>query len=209
MQAGVKLGLAVFTVAFSASIYAMQPASTNEGSPTVSPVDVAKTPSPGGPVPIPYPNIGQPTEDSSQKQKIDGATPPIKNQSTFKHSTGDEAATPSGGVVSNKIKGKAESLNFSADVKQEGKQVQQVGEAQSHNNKGKAPIIIVRPKPALRPVEVPKPVKLPAKPVMPVLQPVKLPTPVSPVPVPTPIKIEPPVKTQPVILQQPAPLMRR
>src|ERR1051325_6611782 len=86
--------------------------------------DVCKTPSPGGPVPIPYPNIAMSsdTAQGTKKVKCDG-NPVCVEDSNFKMSTGDEAGTAGGGVASNKIKGKAEFVNFSFDVQFEGKNV--------------------------------------------------------------------------------------
>src|SRR3989304_4634934 len=80
--------------------------------------DVCKTPSPAGPVPIPYPNIAKSadTAQGSKKVKADG-NPVCLKDSNFSTSTGDEAGSAGGGVVSNKIKGKAEFVNFSFDVK--------------------------------------------------------------------------------------------
>ena len=85
--------------------------------------DVCKTPTPGGPVPIPYPNIAMSTNTSkgSKKVKMD-KNPIMLKGSNFSTSTGDEPGTL-GGVMSNTIKGKAEFLNYSFDVKVEGKNV--------------------------------------------------------------------------------------
>src|SRR5438034_9822866 len=79
--------------------------------------DVCKTPSPGGPIPIPYPNIAKSsdTAQGSSTLKCDG-NPICLKDSNFAMSTGDEGGTAGGGVASNKIKGKAEFVNFSFDV---------------------------------------------------------------------------------------------
>ena len=50
---------------------------------------------------------------------MDG-NPIMLKTSNFSTSTGDEAGTAGGGVVSNTTKGKAEFINFSFDVKVEG-----------------------------------------------------------------------------------------
>ena len=84
--------------------------------------DVCKTPSPGGPVPMPYPNIATSSGAAPQKAKTDGAAATIAG-GNFKTSTGDEAGMAGAGVVSSKVKGKAEFMNFSFDVKVEGKAV--------------------------------------------------------------------------------------
>jgi uncharacterized Zn-binding protein involved in type VI secretion len=91
--------------------------------------DVCKTPSPGGPIPIPYPNIAQSTNTSqgSQTVKMDG-NPIMLQGSVFATSTGDEAGSAGGGVVSNTIKGKAEFINYSFDVMADGKNVPRLGD---------------------------------------------------------------------------------
>lgn len=95
--------------------------------------DVCKTPSPGGPIPIPYPNIAQSsdTADGSSTLKVQG-NPIMLKGSNFKMSTGDEAGSAMG-VVSNKIKGKAEPVNYSFDVKVDGKNVFRLGDMMLHN----------------------------------------------------------------------------
>jgi len=90
---------------------------------TMSFPDVCKTPTPAGPVPIPYPNIAQSTDTASGSTtvKVDG-NPVMLKGSNFKMSTGDEAGSAQG-VMSNKIKGTAEFINYSFDVKFNGKNV--------------------------------------------------------------------------------------
>lgn len=85
--------------------------------------DVCKTPTPGGPIPIPYPNIAQSsdTADGSSTVKVDG-NPIMLKSSNFKMSSGDEAGSAMG-VVSNKNKGKATPANASFDVKVDGANV--------------------------------------------------------------------------------------
>src|SRR3954466_959642 len=65
---------------------------------------------PAGPVPIPYPNTGMAgdTSDGSKTVMIDGKEIMLKDVSSFKKSTGDEAATKSLGmsVVTHQITGK-------------------------------------------------------------------------------------------------------
>jgi hypothetical protein len=96
--------------------------------------DVCKTPTPGGPVPIPYPNIAMSSDTSkgSKKVKVDG-NPIMLKTSNFKTSTGDEAGSAGGGVVSNTTKGKAEFVNYSFDVKVEGKNVPRLGDLMLQN----------------------------------------------------------------------------
>lgn len=95
--------------------------------------DVCKTPTPAGPVPIPYPNIAmsKDTAQGSTTVKMDG-NPIMLKGSVFATSTGDEAGSV-GGVVSNVIKGKAEFLNYSFDVKVEGKNVPRLVDPMGQN----------------------------------------------------------------------------
>lgn len=100
--------------------------------------DVCKTPSPAGPIPIPYPNIAMSsdTDQGSSKVKADG-NPIMLKGSVFKTSTGDEAGS-AGGVVSSCTKGKAEFVLYSFDVKVEGKNVPRLGDIMLQN-KGSSP----------------------------------------------------------------------
>ena len=94
------------TLMFSAKVYAEETVFSNskgivhKGSGGMSVVfpDVCKTPSPGGPVPIPYPNIGKSSDTSkgSKKVKMNG-NPIMLKGSNFKMGTGDEAGTRGGG----------------------------------------------------------------------------------------------------------------
>lgn len=107
--------------------------------------DVCKTPSPGGPIPIPYPNIAQSsdTAQGASTVKCDG-NPTCVQDSNFMVSTGDEAGSAGGGVVSNKIKGKAEFVNYSFDVKFEGKAVARALDLMLHNDKNTPPFPLVQ-----------------------------------------------------------------
>jgi hypothetical protein len=105
------------------------------GMSTVFP-DVCKTPTPGGPVPIPYPNIGK-SSDTSQgptSVKTDGEMPMVKG-AKYSMSTGDEAGSAGGGVVSSSIKGECEFMMYSFDVKFEGKNVCRMSDPLFHNKK--------------------------------------------------------------------------
>lgn len=107
--------------------------------------DVCKTPTPGGPVPIPYPNIAQSaqTAKGTKKVKCDGQSTCVKD-SNFSMSSGDEGGTAGGGVVSGKIKGKAEFVNFSFDVKFEGKNVARAFDLMLHNDKNTPPFPVLQ-----------------------------------------------------------------
>lgn len=106
--------------------------------------DVCKTPTPGGPVPIPYPNIAKSSDTSSGTKKIkcDG-NPVCVSDSNFMVSSGDEAGSLLG-VVSNKVKGKAEFVNFSFDVKFEGKNVERALDLMLHNDKNTPPFPVLQ-----------------------------------------------------------------
>ena len=101
----------------------------------VSPVfpDVCKTPSPGGPVPIPYPNVARSSsaDKGSKNVKMDGKPIMLKN-SVYSQSTGDEAGSV-GGVASNCTRGKAMFINYSFDVKVEGKNVPRLMDPMKQN----------------------------------------------------------------------------
>lgn len=110
--------------------------------------DVCKTPVPPSPspIPIPYPNIANSadTAKGSKKVKCDG-NPICLKDSNFSMSTGDEAGSAGGGVASNKIKGKAEFVNFSFDVKVEGKNVARAFDIMLHNDKNTPPFPVLQP----------------------------------------------------------------
>ena len=97
--------------------------------------DVCKTPTPGGPVPIPYPNLGKSSDTSKGPKavKTDGKMPMVKS-AKYSTTTGDEAGSV-GGVVSSKFKGVAEFMMYSFDVKFEGKNVCRMGDPLFHNKK--------------------------------------------------------------------------
>ncbi|PID43876.1 MAG: hypothetical protein CSB48_03570 [Proteobacteria bacterium] len=83
--------------------------------------DVCKTPTPSGPIPIPYPNVGMSANTSmgTKKVKIDGQMAMFKG-AKYNVTSGDEPGTV-GGVVSGTFKGEAEFMTYSFDVKFEGK----------------------------------------------------------------------------------------
>jgi uncharacterized Zn-binding protein involved in type VI secretion len=95
--------------------------------------DVCKTPSPAGPIPIPYPNIAMSTDTSQGSTTVTMDGNPIMLQgSVFAVSTGDEPGS-AGGVVSNTFKGKAEFVLYSFDVMVDGKNVPRLGDIMLHN----------------------------------------------------------------------------
>jgi hypothetical protein len=109
----------------------------HKGSGGMSPVfpDVCKTPTPGGPVPIPYPNVGKSSDTTSgpTSVKTDGQMP-MTQGAKYMMTSGDEAGSV-GGVVSGKVKGPCEFMLYSFDVKFEGKNVCRLGDQLFHNDK--------------------------------------------------------------------------
>ena len=108
--------------------------------------DVCKTPAPPAPfIPIPYPNIAMASDTAkgTKKVKCDGNSTCTKD-SNFKMSTGDEAGSAGGGIVSSKIKGKAEFVLFSFDVKFEGKNVTRAFDIMLHNDKNTPPFPVLQ-----------------------------------------------------------------
>ena len=100
--------------------------------------DVCKTPAPPAPfVPIPYPNIAMSadTASGSSQVKCDG-NPVCIEGSNFSKSSGDEAGSAGGGMISSCIQGKAEFVNYSFDVQIEGKGVCRLADLLLHNKGG-------------------------------------------------------------------------
>ncbi len=107
--------------------------------------DVCKTPAPPAPpIPIPYPNIAMSSDTSSgtSSVKCDG-NPTCVKDSNFMTSTGDEPGSLLG-VASNKVKGKAEFVNFSFDVFFEGKNVARAMDLMLHNDKNTPPFPVIQ-----------------------------------------------------------------
>lgn len=99
-----------------------------------APPDVCKTPSPAGPVPIPYVNIAKDGDlaDGTKTIKIEGKPVAIES-SNLSTSTGDEPGTAGGGIISSKTKGKLTWSSVSPDVKFEGKDVVRFMDVTQHN----------------------------------------------------------------------------
>ena len=108
--------------------------------------DVCKTPAPPAPpIPIPYPNVAKSSDTAkgSKKVKCDGESICLKD-SNFMMSTGDEAGVAMG-IMSSKIKGKAEFVMFSFDVQVEGKNVARAFDLMLHNDKNTPPFPVIQP----------------------------------------------------------------
>jgi hypothetical protein len=84
--------------------------------------DMCKTPSPGGPVPLPYPNIAVSADlaKGTKTIKVDGGNMAANKGSELFKSTGDEPGSV-GGVTSNTFIKEATWILYSFDVMLEGK----------------------------------------------------------------------------------------
>lgn len=96
--------------------------------------DVCKTPTPGGPVPMPYPNIAQSVtlDKGTTTVKADGMMIAVKG-SEYSLSNGDEAGTI-GGVKSNTFIKEATWILYSFDVKMDGKNACRLSDPMFHNH---------------------------------------------------------------------------
>jgi hypothetical protein len=106
----------------------------SNGISTATTPDVCKTPSPGGPVPIPYPNIAMSSDLAKGTTTVtaDGGNMCANYGSEFSVSTGDEPGTI-GGVKSGKFKKEAAWITYSFDVKFEGKGACRLSDKMFHN----------------------------------------------------------------------------
>ena len=100
--------------------------------------DVCKTPSPGGPIPLPYPNISQSATlaKGSTTVKADGMTIAIKG-SEFSLSNGDEAGV-TGGVKSSTFIKESTWILYSFDVKIDGKNACRLSDKKFQNHENSA-----------------------------------------------------------------------
>ncbi|MCF6337693.1 MAG: DUF4150 domain-containing protein [Gammaproteobacteria bacterium] len=107
--------------------------------------DVCKTQCGPPIVPIPYPNISKSadTDKGSKTVTCDGESICLKD-SNFKTSTGDEPGAHKG-IASGKTKGISEFINYSFDVKVEGKNVPRAFDMLLHNNKNTPPVPVLQP----------------------------------------------------------------
>ncbi|WP_434388732.1 DUF4150 domain-containing protein [Melittangium boletus] len=133
-------------MAVNTGVNKMSVVTKDSGGITMAFPDVCKTPSPAGPVPIPYPNVAKSSDTAkgSKKVTVEG-NPVCLKDSNFSTSTGDEAGTAGGGVASSKTKGKAEFVNYSFDVQIEGKNVARAMDLMLHNDKNTPPTPVIQP----------------------------------------------------------------
>ena len=103
----------------------------------VAPGDVCLTPPPppAGPLPIPYVNMcsASDLDKGSSTVLVDGEPTALEDASNISTSTGNEAATQGGNVVTHKTKGKAVFSMWSHTVKIEGKGVCRHGDPMGQN----------------------------------------------------------------------------
>lgn len=107
----------------------------SNGISTATIPDVCKTPSPGGPVPIPYPNIAMSMDlmKGTTTVKADGGMMCANYGSEFFKSTGDEPGVV-GGVASSTFIKEATWITFSFDVKFQGKAACRLTDKMFHNH---------------------------------------------------------------------------
>lgn len=100
---------------------------------TAAPPDVCKTPSPAGPVPIPYVNVAMDSSLASgtKKVKVEGKMA-AHEKANISTSMGDEPGT-AGGLLSSKFKGKLTWATSSPTVKLEGKGAVRFLDVAQHN----------------------------------------------------------------------------
>jgi hypothetical protein len=96
--------------------------------------DVCKTPSPAGPVPVPYVNAASDADLARGTKSVRiGGSSVAHEGAHLRTSTGDEPGAAGGGVISAKTKGKLTWGTASADVRVEGKGVVRFMDITHHN----------------------------------------------------------------------------
>jgi hypothetical protein len=107
--------------------------------------NVCKTPSPGGPVPLPYPSIAKSSDlaNGTSSVLVNGVSACVKG-SYIDKTSGDEAGT-AGGLISGDTGGKAEPMNYSFDVKFEGNNVVRGMDPFISNKKNTPPGPMIQP----------------------------------------------------------------
>ncbi|SMP48409.1 protein of unknown function [Desulfonatronum zhilinae] len=110
-------------------------ATTKEKGQAFAMPDVCQTPTPAGPVPIPYPNTGMPqTGNPACTKVLINGMPALNKASKMQPTNGDQAGTAGGGVVSGKIMGPAEFIMGSTKVKLQGNPAVFMGNPTKHND---------------------------------------------------------------------------
>ncbi len=113
------------------------------GGKGIAPGDVCLTPPPppGGPVPVPYVNMLQASDltKGSKTVIVDGEPTALEDASEVSTSSGNEAGTQGGGVVTHKTKGKGSFKSWCHSVKIEGKGVACHGHTMAQNTASDPP----------------------------------------------------------------------
>src|SRR6185436_6326328 len=111
----------------------------SNGISTATIPDVCKTPSPGGPVPIPYPNISQSAtlDKGTTTVKADGGMMIAIKGSEFSFSNGDEAGI-AGGVKSSTFMKESTWILYSFDVKMDGQNACRLTDKKFQNHENTA-----------------------------------------------------------------------
>jgi hypothetical protein len=110
----------------------------SSGITTATIPDVCKTPSPGGPVPVPYPNIAQSITLTNGTTTVKGDKAMAANKgSKFALSNGDNAGV-AGGVKSSTFMKEATWILYSFDVKMDGKNAARFMDKMFHNSENAA-----------------------------------------------------------------------
>lgn len=109
-----------------------QPICPNQGIAFAFP-DVCSTPTPGGPVPVPYPNIADLSAATGLADQLllGGGQKALLAQSEVATSTGDEAGNAGGPTT---IKGKMRVVSGSSSVLYGGKGIARFGDPTKQNN---------------------------------------------------------------------------
>jgi len=117
--------------------------SDNESIAAMPDVCLSPPSPPAGPLPLPYPNFSNAsdTSDGTKTVKIAGGEVGMKNQSNYKTSKGDEAATRTlgMGVVTHTIQGKTYFAAWSFDVMFEGSNAVRFMDLTTHNHASDPP----------------------------------------------------------------------
>lgn len=109
------------------------PACTKAGGQCFAMPDVCLTPSAPSPVPVPYPNLGNPAQAQRTSTKVKFAGKPVVLlNSTISRSQGDEAGT-NGGVVSGMNMGQVSFKKGSSKVRVQGQPCVHLMSTTSHN----------------------------------------------------------------------------
>ena len=104
------------------------------GMSTVFP-DVCKTPTPGGPIPIPYPNIGKSSDTIVRADSGEERRPDADDQGRQVHDVHRRRGRVGAGRHEQQGQGQCEFMLYSFDVKYEGKNVCRLGDPLFHNDK--------------------------------------------------------------------------